>query len=85
MATKSKARTAGGRQPDYDLAFIHKVTNQKGRLGAAWSNPDGSIRIVLNPMVVIPADADVVLTLFKRSGAGSGRAHPAPDTEPTPF
>lgn len=80
MATKSKTTKSGGRQPDYDLSFLNKDTGQKGRIGAAWSNPDGSISLTLNPMVTVPSDQNLVLKLFKR-----GSRSPVDSTEPTPF
>lgn len=80
MATKPKTPKSGGKQPDYDLCFIHKNTGQKGRVGAAWSNPDGSIRVTLNPLVVIPSDPGIVLTLFKR-----GSRSTVESTDSTPF
>lgn len=54
------------RTPDYDLVVMNKVTNQKGRIGAAWKNDDGRIGIVLNPCVVLNDNPNIVIALFVR-------------------
>ncbi len=53
------------RQPEYSLNCLNKTTEAKGRIGAAWLNDDGSIRIVIDPFVVLPPVGEIVLTLFK--------------------
>lgn len=53
-----------GRMPDWELRYLNKDTDEKGQVGAAWTNDDGSIRIKLNPRVVLEAGPDCVLTLF---------------------
>lgn len=53
-----------GRKPDYSVNAMNKRTDEKSRIGAAWVNPDGSIRIVLNPFVVLTAGPDLVITAF---------------------
>lgn len=52
------------RKPDYRLKFLNKVTEEKGEIGGAWINPDGSITIVLDPKVLIHQTTAEVLTLF---------------------
>jgi hypothetical protein len=52
------------RKPDYRLKFLRKDTDYRGELGAAWKNPDGSIRIVLNTCVYLRQNEREVLTLF---------------------
>ena len=52
------------RSPDYKVGCLNKVTNEKGNIGAAWINTDGTINIVLNNLVVLPASKDLVITLF---------------------
>lgn len=52
------------RKPDYRLKFLNKDTDEKGELGAAWKNEDGSISIVLNAKVTISQNEMEVLTLF---------------------
>lgn len=74
MATKK----SGGRQPDYDVAYLNKTTSQKGRIGAAWSNPDKTISILLNPCVVVQSGPDTVLTLFPKKSGGSRTTEEAP-------
>jgi ribosomal protein L37AE/L43A len=54
-----------GKQPDYALKALNTTTQQKGRVGSAWVNEDGSIRIILNPFVTLQASHDLILTLFK--------------------
>lgn len=53
-----------GRKPDYHVHAMDKRTDEKSRVGAAWANPDGSIRVVLNPFVVLAAGPNLVITLF---------------------
>ncbi|CAK0777750.1 hypothetical protein CCP3SC15_580017 [Gammaproteobacteria bacterium] len=55
-----------GRTPEWDLRFLNKATDEKGSVGAAWNNEDGSIRIKLNTCVVLSAGPDCILTLFKK-------------------
>lgn len=54
-----------GRAPDYQFHFLNKSTREKGKIGAAWNNDDGSIRIRLDPLIVLTSNTDLVLTLFK--------------------
>lgn len=54
-----------GRKPDYRLAAMNKATDEKnGNVGAGWTNPDGSISVVLQPFVAVQHDKNLVLTLF---------------------
>lgn len=53
-----------GRQPNYRLRAMNKVTEQKADVGAGWLNEDGSISIKLNLCVVLTSSADLVITLF---------------------
>jgi hypothetical protein len=41
----------GSRKPDYNLWMASD--QGKGRVGAAWSNEDGSISITLDPYVIL--------------------------------
>lgn len=57
---KAKATTAPsdngeapGRKPDYNVWAVDKKTGISGDIGAAWINEDGTVRIKLNPFVVI--------------------------------
>ena len=53
------------RRPDYIVRGLHKQTNKKGTIGAAWLKEDGSISIAINPFITIPVNEDLVITLFK--------------------
>ena len=55
------------RQPDYDLSYLNKSTNEKGRIGVGWENDNGSISVKLNVLVRLESDPDMVLTLFPRN------------------
>jgi hypothetical protein len=48
---------------------MDKVTDEKNNVGAAWINPDGTIRIVLDPFIALAASKALVLTLFPRKDA----------------
>lgn len=62
-----------GRRPDWNLSALDKVTEKRGDIGAAWTNPDGSIAIRLNMNVVIDSRTqDLVITLFKCDGRAKG-------------
>lgn len=50
------------RKPDYRAKAIDKLTDKKGTIGAAWSNADGSISLVLDPFISL--HSDVIITLF---------------------
>lgn len=52
------------RKPDYIVRGLHKQTNKKGILGAAWNKDKGMISIALNPFIAIPLDENMVITLF---------------------
>lgn len=52
------------RSPDYNVHAMDKRTDEKARVGAAWSNADGSVSIRLNPFVVLTSTSNLVLTLF---------------------
>lgn len=59
-------------RPQYRLKAYHKPTGNRGEVGAAWVNDDGSLTLKLNPCVVLTYDSNIVLTLF-------------PVEEPKPF
>lgn len=52
------------RKPDYNFRALNKATEERGRLGAAWNNQDGSITVVIDPFVVVPTGKQFLLTLF---------------------
>ena len=60
------SREKQGRKPDYDLSALDKVTDMRGKVGAAWINTNGTISIRLNPWVVLDgANKELVITLFQ--------------------
>jgi hypothetical protein len=62
MAVKS-------RMPDYRAKALTKSTGDKGEVGAAWVNPDGSISFVLDPYITLTQNGrDLLVTLFPESG-----------------
>lgn len=68
------------RQPDYNVSCLNKQTEVKGKIGAAWINDDGSIRIVLDPFVVLPPSPVAVITLFKVGNYQKRETKPRPRT-----
>lgn len=52
------------RKPDYDLSALDKSTGERGKVGGAWVNDDGTINIKLNHCIVLTAGPDLHLTLF---------------------
>lgn len=52
------------RSPDWIVKYLDKSTEERGKIGAGWNNDDGSISIVLNPLVVIHATKDFEIRLF---------------------
>lgn len=68
------------RQPDYTVNCLNKQNEAKGKIGAAWTNEDGSIRIVLDPFVVLPPSHLAVITLFKTGNYQKRETKPRPRT-----
>lgn len=64
------SKTNSPRLPDYRVgALIKGETKEQSRMnyevGGAWTNDDGSIRVRLNPCVVLDGNLDgLVITLF---------------------
>lgn len=57
--------SAKGNKPDWRLSGLDKNSEVKGNIGVAWTKPDGSISIKLNPFVMLNGANDgLVLTLF---------------------
>lgn len=52
------------RKPNFRVAALNKVTDERGNIGAAWSNPDGTISIRFDPWVTVPQGKDIVITMF---------------------
>lgn len=54
-----------GRKPDYRVGALNKETDEKGTVGAAWQNKDGTISVVLNAFVTLPIGGPhLLITLF---------------------
>lgn len=53
-----------GRKPEYRIGALNKVTEERGRIGAGWVNPDGSISLVFDPFTTVPVGRDYVITMF---------------------
>ena len=63
-----------GKKPDYSLAWMDKDTGDKGNIGAAWQNDDGTISIKLNACVYLAQGSNIRITLFPANWqSGSGR------------
>lgn len=52
------------RRPDYRAKALNKVNGVKGEVGAAWTNPDGSISLILDNFVTLTQDGHLLVTLF---------------------
>lgn len=59
--SKTKAK-----KPDYIVKAMisQNGKDMKGKVGAAWINPDRSISVDLNPFVKLEANCDLHITLF---------------------
>ena len=57
---------AKGRRPDYNVNAWNHNTDEKGRIGAAWANDDGTIGVKLNPFVRLDLSDDIQIMLFPR-------------------
>lgn len=65
-------------QPNYNLAYLNKKTDERGKVGVGWANPNGSITVKLNPCVVLSAVdlRECVLTLFPNDRRDDYNGHP---------
>lgn len=54
--------------PDWTVSAMDKENAQiKGNIGVAWNQPDGTIRIKLNPFVMLDTTKhQLVITLFRK-------------------
>lgn len=59
-----RSKLQKGKKPDYLLKVLHKHNNQRGTIGVAWRQSDGSISIAMNLCAVLTSDPDLVITLF---------------------
>lgn len=68
-----------GRKPDWRFRVLNKETDERGALGAGWSNPDGSITVKLDPCVVMAQEPNLLFTLFPE------QKREPPEAGDTPF
>lgn len=55
-------------RPDYVISVLDKDTDEKGEVGAAWINDDGSIGIKFNPFIEhIPHGDRYAISLFSNN------------------
>ena len=52
------------RKPDFWVKAMNKATNEKRKIGAAWTNQDGSVSIDMDAFTVLHSSPDLVITLF---------------------
>lgn len=63
---------SSGRKPDYRVAVMDKVTNEKNsNAGGAWINQDGSISVILNGFVCFQSTKNLLITLFPNTQKAS--------------
>lgn len=62
------------RSPDFRISGFNKRNNDKGELGAAWKNKDGSITLRISPFIVLPPLADMIITLFPNKPFKAGQS-----------
>jgi hypothetical protein len=56
-----------GRQPNYSVGALNRETDEKNpKVGAAWSNDDGSIDVQINDFIIIYGGKSTYLRLFPR-------------------
>lgn len=65
-ARSKPASAQKGLPPTHTLNALHKWTGDWAAVGVGWVQPDGSIRVKLNPGVCLAYSNDIVLTLFPR-------------------
>lgn len=69
-----------GRKPDYRVAVMNKLTNEKnGNIGAAWKEDDGRIAIQLEGFLNLEGP-NLLITLFPADKSGKDFK-----TKTTPF
>lgn len=72
-----------GKSPDFNITCLHKGSQDRNNnLGVAWKQEDGSLRLKLNPGVVLSYDPDILIALFpnNRPLSAPKRAKPVPDS-----
>jgi hypothetical protein len=72
------ARPRRPRRPDFDAWAVDMSTGQKGCIGAAWQNDDGSVSVKLNPFVVLDTTrAEFKIRLYPIANDSAERAESA--------
>lgn len=72
------------RLPDWNLSVLDTDTQEKGQIGVAWTNDDGSIGIKLNPWTQLQSKKSLQIRLFKNTGAKTS-SKPQRNDPDTPF
>lgn len=65
-----------GKKPDFNVSAMDTTTEpatKNNRIGAAWTNDDGSIRVKIDPFVVIHGGPNMYVTLWPNDGEQRGR------------
>lgn len=65
---------AKGDKPDYVISAMTPGGGIKGKVGAGWTNPDGSIQVKLDPFVVLCAKDDLLIRMFPNEKVPTERA-----------
>lgn len=69
-----------GRAPDFSVSALDKTTGTKGKIGVAWKQPDGSVRIKLNSFVSLPEPLDnLIITCWPETGTKPPARKPKED------
>ena len=71
-----------GRKPDYTVSALNKANEQRGPIGVAWKNDDGSISVKLNAFVYVAAAPDLLITLFPKDDGPCKKPSQVPETPP---
>lgn len=70
--------------PDWDVTTYRKSTHTREKIGVGWSNdPDGRVILKFEKSVTIPADRDLVVTLFKKTPRVWGDGESVEGSAPT--
>jgi hypothetical protein len=79
------SKVMAGNQPDFNAHAMFADGTNKGRIGAAWKNEDGTVSVKLDPWVSLDASRGISIRLFineQKSGVGgTRRREPEPKFE----
>lgn len=62
-----------GRRPTHELRVKRRDSEDRGVVGVAWQNDNGTFSIKLRPCVVISSNDDVTILLVKIEGRSPAR------------